>query len=213
MIEYREIYKKEIKEVAQMVADSFGEYPMYTLTFRDKFKNKEDFIRYISKLNNVHISANFKKHKCFVGIENNKIVSVALLQNPKIKRISLLNYIFSGGIKLLFPVGFKIIIDFFKISNIAHEACEKEHKGAWYIELLAVSPECKGKGFGTKMIFDCLAPYIKSQGGKEAALITNTENNCKFYKKNGFENFSFNKIEWKNKSLNNWSFIKNINKE
>lgn len=210
MITYREIHKKEIKEIAKMVADSFGEYPMYTLTFRDEFKNKEDFIYYISKLNRVHISANFKKHKCFVGIENNKIVSIALLQNPKTKRISLLNYIMSGGIKLLFPVGFKRIIDFFKISNIAHRACEKEHSDAWYIELLAVSPEYKGKGLGTKMIIDCLIPYIKSQGGKEVALITNTEINCKFYKKNGFENFSFNKIDRKDKSLNNWSFIKNI---
>ena len=212
MVEYREIHKKEIKEIAKMVADSFGEYPMYTLTFRDKFKNKDDFIRYITKLNKVHISANFKKHKCFVGVENNEIVSVALLQNPKIKRISLLNYISSGGFELLFPVGFKRIIDFFKISNIAHKACEKKHNDDWYIELLVVSPISKGEGYGTKMIFDCLIPYIKSQGGKEVALITNTETNCKFYKKNGFENFSFNKISWKNKSMDNWSFIKNINK-
>ena len=44
MIEYREAYSSELKEIAKMVAVSFGEYPMYTLTFRNKFKTKEDFI-------------------------------------------------------------------------------------------------------------------------------------------------------------------------
>ncbi len=210
MITYREANKKEIKEIAKMVADSFGEYPMYTLTFRDKFVCKEDFIRYITKLNKVHIKANAKKHKCFVGIDNGEIVSAALLQNPKIKRISLLNYIIAGGVSLLFPVGFKRIINFFDISNKAHEACEKEHSDAWYIELIAVSPKCKGHGLGSKMINDCLAPYAKSQGGKEIALITNTETNCRFYDKNGFNNFSFDKISWKDKSISNWSFIKNV---
>ncbi len=210
MIIYREAYKKEIKEIAKMVADSFSEYPMYTLTFRDKFKCKDDFIRYITKLNKVHIRANAKKHKCFVGIENGEIVSVALLQDPKIKRISLLNYIIAGGISLLFPVGFKRIIDFFDISNKAHEACEKENSDAWYIELIAVSPKYKGQGLGSKMINDCLIPYAKSQEGNKLSLITNTETNCKFYKKNGFDNFAFDKIYWKDKSISNWSFIKNI---
>ena len=210
MIEYREAYKSELKEIAKMVAESFGEYPMYTLTFRDKFKTKEDFISYITKLNKVHISANARKHKCFVGVKDGKIVSVALLQNPNIKRISLWNYIVSGGNSLLFPVGFKRLIDFFNISNIAHKACEEKHKDAWYIELLAVNPNYKGQGLGSKMINDCLIPYCKAQGASELALITNTKANCKFYEKNGFNNFSYKKLNWKNKYIDNFSFVKNI---
>ncbi len=210
MIIYREVYRKEIKVIARMVAESFGEYPMYTLTLRDKFKSKEDFIKYITKLNKVHIRSNQRKHKCFVGVDNDKIVSVALLQDPKIKRISIFNYILSGGIGLLFPVGFRRILDFFDISNEACKACEIEHKDAFYIELLVVSDKSKGQGLGSKMINDCLIPYAKAHGGKEIALITNTENNCKFYEKNGFKNFAFDKLRWKDRSINNFSFIKNI---
>lgn len=210
MIEYREAYSSELKEIAKMVAVSFGEYPMYTLTFRDKFKTKGDFISYITKLNKVHISVNARKHKCFVGVKDGKIVSVALLQNPNIKRISLWNYIVSGGNSLLFPVGFKRLIDFFNISNIAHKACEEKHKDAWYIELLAVDPNYKGQGLGSKMIIDCLIPYAKAHGAKELALITNTKANCKFYEKNGFNNFSYKKLNWKNKYIDNFSFVKNI---
>jgi len=210
MIEYREAYNNELKEIAKMVAKSFGEYPMYTLTFRDKFKTKEDFISYITKLNKVHISANARKHKCFVGVKNGKIVSVALLQNPNIKRISLWNYITTGGISLLFPVGFKRLIDFFNISNIAHKPCEEKHKDAWYIELLAVNPLYKGQGLGSKMINECLIPYAKDHGAKELALITNTKGNCKFYEKNGFNNFAYDKLNWKDKYIDNYSFVKNL---
>lgn len=210
MVEYRIIRRNEIKKVAKMVTETFGEYPMYTLTFRDKFNKRKDFINYITKLNKVHIRANARKHKCFVGIENEEIVSVALLQDPKTKRISLWNYIVAGGVRLLYPVGLKRLIDFFDISNEAHKACEKEHNSAWYIELLAVSPNCKGQGLGSKMISDCLIPYVNSYGGREIALITNTKKNCDFYEKNGFFNFSKNELTWDKRTINNYSFIKKI---
>ncbi len=210
MIIYREAKKSEIKKIAELVATSFGEYPMYTLTFRDKFKTKDDFIRYMKKLNRVHIGANAKKHKCFVGEIDGKIVSVALLQNPNIKRISLFDYILAGGVGLLSPVGFKRLIGFFDISNEAHKDCAEKCGNAWYVELLAVSPDCKGQGLGTKMLKDCLIPYVKSQRGTELALITNTPSNCKFYEKNGFTNFAVSELKWENNSIQNWSFCKKI---
>lgn len=210
MIEYREIKRNEIKKVARIVAETFGEYPMYTLTFRDKFKTKEKFIKYIIKLNKVHILANLRKHKCFVGIMNKEIVSVAILQNPKIKRVSLFDYIISCGITLLFPVGLKRLVNFFDISNIAHKDCEKYYKNAWYIELLAVSKEHKGEGIGSKMISECLIPYIKINKGDELTLITNTKQNCIFYKKNGFKIFAENDLNWKNNFIENYSLYKTL---
>jgi len=210
MINYREAKKNEIPQIAELVANSFGEYPMYTLTFRDKFCNRESFIKYITKLNKVHISANAKKHKCLVGVKDDKIVSVALLQNPNISRITLFDYIRAGGIGLLFPVGFKRLINFFEISNQAHLDCEKSCKKDWYVELLAVLSNSKGQGIGSQMINDCLIPYVKKQGGKKIALTTNTEQNCKFYIKNGFINFAFSKLKWKDKSIQDWSFYKEL---
>lgn len=210
MITYREAKKSEIREIADLVATSFGEYPMYTLAFRDKFKTKDDFIRYMKKLNRVHIGANARKHKCFVGELDGKIVSVALLQDPNIKRISLFDYILAGGVGLLFPIGFKRLIGFFDISNEAHKDCAKRCGDVWYVELLAVSPDCKGQGLGSKMLNDCLIPYVESQKGTEPALITNTPSNCKFYEKNGFANFAVSELKWKNNAIQNWSFFKYI---
>lgn len=210
MITYREAKKSEIRKIADLVATSFGEYPMYTLAFRDKFKTKDDFILYMKKLNRVHIGANARKHKCFVGEFDGKIVSVALLQDPNIKRISLFDYILAGGVGLLFPVGFKRLIGFFDISNEAHKDCAKQCGDAWYVELLAVSPDCKGQGLGSKMLNDCLIPYVESQKGTELALITNTPSNCKFYEKNGFANFAVSELKWNSNSIQNWSFLRKL---
>ncbi len=213
MMEYREAKKDEIKGIADMVAETFEEYPMYTLTFRDRFQTKEDFIHYMKKLNKVHVLANARKHKCFVGLSDGKIISVALLQSPKVKRVTLFDYIRSGGISLLFPVGFKRLLAFFKISNKAHEDCGRLYPDAFYIELLAVDKDIKGQGAGSKMIKDCLFPYAKKEGAKRICLITNTERNCLFYRKNGFENFSHCELNWKDKLIDNWSFVKNLSEE
>ncbi len=210
MIIYREVKRNEIKEIAKLVANSFGEYPMYTFCFRDKFKNKEDFINYMIKLNKVHICANAKKHKCFVGVVDKKIVSVSLLQNPNIKRISLFDYILAGGIKLLFPVGLKRLISFFNITNEAHIDCATKYSNSWYVELLAVSKDNKGQGIGSNMINDCLIPYIKCQKGTEISLITNTLSNTKFYLANGFTNFAVKDLTYKESKIQCWSFYKKI---
>ena len=60
------------------------------------------------------------------------------------------------------------------------------------------------------MINECLIEYAKTHGAKELALITNTQGNYKFYEKNGFNNFSYKKLNWKNKYIVNFSFVKNI---
>lgn len=210
MITYREIKKEEIKEVAKMVTESFGDYPFYLLTFEDKFKKKDKLFKYLEKLNCIHILSNFRKHKVIVGVENNKIISILILQNPKLKRLSIWDYILSGGIKLVFPVGFKRIIDFFKISNKVHEDIENNYPNSLYIELLVISKELKEKGYGSKLFNEFLFPYLKNEGIKELSLITNTEINSKFYLKNGFQNFNIKNLKYKEKEITTWSFIKKL---
>ena len=39
------------------------------------------------------------------------------------------------------------------------------------------------------MMQEGIIPYVKEHGGKKLCLYTNSEINCRFYKKNGFEEF------------------------
>lgn len=209
-MKYREARFDELDYIAKLSTVSFGNYPFFDFVFLDLFKKQEDYFKYLEKLHRIHLKANMKEHKCFVGVESNRIVSVALLQEPNKTRINIIDYIKAGGISLVFPVGLFKILDFFKISEESCKDCFDKYPNAYYLEILAVDTSFKGKGLGSSMIKDCLTPYIKKQGGKDFTLITNTEINCKFYMKNGFKEFSYNTLERNGNKIDNWSFHYNI---
>jgi ribosomal protein S18 acetylase RimI-like enzyme len=72
--------------------------------------------------------------------------------------------------------------------------------------MLAVSKLHQGKQLGTKMIQDCVIPFVKKQGGRRLTLITNNEANQKFYSKNGFVQFFEDKLHFIDGVAHNWSF-------
>ncbi len=210
MIEYREARPDEAAYISKLATLSFGHYPFFDFAFQRAFDSENEYFTYIEKLHRVHTRANMKQHKCFVGVRNGGIVSAALLQDPSKRRISVWDYILSGGVSLLFPVGFSKILDFFSISEEGHLDCAEQHPSAWYIELLAVDMGMKGCGLGSGMINDCLIPYIKNNGGGELALTTNTEKNCTFYKRNGFDCFAGRSLTHGGQTIQNWSFVKTV---
>ncbi len=210
MIEYREARPDEAAYISKLATLSFGHYPFFDFAFQRAFDSENEYFTYIEKLHRVHTRANMKQHKCFVGVRNGRIVSAALLQDPSKRRISVWDYILSGGVSLLFPVGFSKILDFFSISEEGHLDCAEQHPSAWYIELLAVDMGMKGCGLGSGMINDCLIPYIKYNGGGELALTTNTEKNCTFYKRNGFDCFAVRSLTHGGQTIQNWSFVKTV---
>ena len=210
MITYREAEKEEISYIAKLSTVSFGNYPFFDFTFLRAFKRPEEYFAYLEKLHRIHIRANMQRHKCFVGVQDGKIVSVALLQDPKGRRVGVWDYIKAGAVSLVFPVGFAKILDFFDISEEAHQDCAREHPTAWYLEMLAVDNSMKGYGLGSAMLNDCLIPYIRQQGGTDFTLITNAELNRKFYTKNGFREFAERTLARDGQQIGNWSFYKEL---
>lgn len=206
MIDYREATNKDFNRIAQLSAQSFANYPYFDCVFRDIFKSNQAYGSYMEKLHRVNIKANAQKNKCFVGVKDGKIVSTALIQDPSKEKAVVEDYVKAGGLSLAFPVGLQKILNFFHFSEDARTDCDQKYPSAWYLEVLAVDHTMKGCGLGSSMLQDCLIPYIKEQGGQELTLITNTENNRAFYKKNGFHEFSARTLEQSGKTIRNWSF-------
>ena len=189
-----------------MAAESFGEYPMFDLVFRAYFSKRRNYLRYMEKLHRVNLRTLAKRNKCFVGVLDGKIVSAALLQNPEIPKITMMDYIRSGALGLLWPVGTKGLAGFFDISEFARKTCEDAYPESWYLELLVIDGAHKGQGLGSGMLNDCIKPYVYSQGGHRITLITNSEGNCKFYERNGFVPFAKTELNWNGKTADNWSY-------
>ena len=85
------------------------------------------------------------------------------------------------------------------------------HPDSWYLELLVVAAEYKGQGIGSKMLNECIKPYVLLHGGESVTLITNTAQNCRFYKKNGFTEFAHSILTYNDDSVDNWSFCCALN--
>ena len=212
MIEYREATSKDFNSIAQLSAQSFGKYPYFDCAFHHAFKTDAAYSSYMEKLHRINIKANAPQNKCFVGIQDGKS-SRRPLQDPTKKKADVEDYVKAGGLSLIFPVGLSKILNFFHFSEDARSDCDHQHPSAWYLECLAVDGSKKGCGLGTSMLQDCVIPFIESQGGQELTLITNTEINCKFYIKNGFQEFAARKLEQNGQLIGNWSFFMNIPKQ
>ena len=213
MISYREANAKDFNRIAQLSAKSFGNYPYFYSIFRSSFKNEGAYGAYMEKLHYVNIKANAQQNKCFVGMKDGEIASAALIQDPAKKKADVNDYVKAGGLSLIFPVGFSKILNFFHFSEDTRADCDQQHPSAWYLEVLAVDDAVKGCGLGSGMLQDCLIPYIQKQGGQELTLITNTEENCKFYTKNGFREFSARILKQNGQKIGNWSFCLDIQRQ
>ncbi len=210
MLIYREAHHTDLNVISNLCANSFHEYPFFKTALRNGFRDEKSYAKFMNNMLHVHVKAYMKNHICLVEVKNDRIVSVALLKNPSIPSVSLTDYICSGGIKLLFQVNPVNLNQFIKYMELSYKACEEQKKNAWYLELLAVDQTCQGQNLGSKMIQDCLKPFVSKMKGTELSLITNTELNCKFYEKNGFQNFDTCQIGPKDNPINNWSYYLKI---
>lgn len=205
MITYRPVRKNELKEVITLLTESFNNY-----SFLEIFKDKKKQYKFLHAIHEVNVKTAYKKHIIMVGVQDNKIVSVAQINSPDTSSLSILDYILSGGIKILLAGGFLKTFGFINMLIDASSRCHNLPGRIWYIEFLAVSSTCQGQGLGSKMFEACIIPYIQRNGGGVLTLITNTEQNRVFYKKNGFEEFHEMFIHKNGKEIGNWSYRMNI---
>jgi len=209
MVKYRRPKLDELKDIGRMCALTFGEYPICH-DIRSGFNDLDCFIDFMSEVYHVYIRAYYKNSEFFVGEDNGKIKSFAILVRPHSSDVSLLEYFRSGAFKLLKKVSLPRLLKFLKVLEEGHRPCSGIKEHSWLLESLAVDRSCRGQQLGSKMLTECIIPYIKGQsiGNKPETFITftNTEINKKFYLKNGFTEFDYTTIQINGLAIGNWSF-------
>lgn len=208
MMEYRKARKAELGEIAVLLTVSFQDYGF----FKMYIKNRERQFKFLHSILSTAVKAYYKKHIILVGVNDNKILSAALLKTPDKQELGLMDYVSAGGIKALLTGGIFSTWGFLKLAQEAGSACHSLPGRVWYLETLAVSASCQGQGLGSKMLKECIKPYIEKRGGGLLTLITNTELNRLFYKKNGFDEFHEMTLARNGKKIGNWSYRMKIDK-
>jgi ribosomal protein S18 acetylase RimI-like enzyme len=210
MVEYRIAEEKDVDELAQMVSETFGEYPLFDIVLRDSFKDVSEYTNFTKELHKVHIRSFIRKHICFVGVVKSSICSMALLEEPNGKKVSIWDYIKAGGLELIPRIGLQKLLAMKTVEEEARREITQVYDEAWYIEMLTVHQKFKGQQLGSKIINDCIIPYINEHGGSKVTLVTNTELNRKFYVKNGFLELFESTIKRKGKETKNWSYLREL---
>jgi ribosomal protein S18 acetylase RimI-like enzyme len=209
MIVYRKPKKSELKNIAKMTALSFGEYPINDLELRGGFKDLDSYVNFMSDAHYVYIKLYHRRHVCFVGEEDGVIKSLAMLKRPDSPEDSIGEYLRSGAMDLLKKTSLLRLLKYLNVLEEGHRPCSRLKEPSWTLEFLAVDKSCKGQQLGSKLLKDCVIPYImeENEGNESASFITftNTESNSKFYIKNGFTEFDYTTIERNGMAIGNWS--------
>ncbi|SEN93174.1 Acetyltransferase (GNAT) family protein [Amphibacillus marinus] len=206
MESYRLATKNELNEIATLFTESFLEYPLFTYILAGSNHYKQ----LLFKLNYINTRCFFQQKSCFVGTLDGKIVSVILLKKRGSHSPTLVQYLRNGGLSLLTQIGLRRLIKLIRTLEHMKEACMKDSKESWYVEGLAVAKGYQGRNLGSKLFESFIFPYISEQGGGRLTLVTHTELNTKFYRKNGFEIFSEYRIGSDDNHITNYSLQRNI---
>lgn len=205
---YRRARLDEYQKIGKVVADSFFDYPFLTLII-DDLKKPEYYPAFLELLESLLTRLYIKEETCLVAEQDGEILAVALLQQED---FSLLSYLLNGVIKLFCYIKPRNFLKYLDLVDRSEEHLKKSNSFDWYLMLLAVNPSVKGQGVGSAFLRDAVEPYVKSKGCKRLGLITSTEKNVPFYKKNDYVLLDFMELEYGTKSIGNWAFLKTINK-
>lgn len=207
-IVYRKARLDEYQKIGKVIADSFFDYPFLTLII-DDLKKPEYYPAFLELLESLLTRLYIKEETCLVAEQDGEILAVALLQQED---FSLLSYLLNGVIKLFCYIKPRNFLKYLDLVDRSEEQLKKSNSFDWYLMLLAVNPSVKGQGVGSAFLRDAVEPYVKSKGCKRLGLITSTEKNVPFYKKNEYVLLDFMELEYGTKSIGNWAFLKTINK-
>ena len=190
------------------MVDSFFDYPFLTLII-DDLKKPENYPAFLELLESLLTRLYIKEETCLVAEQDGEILAVALLQQND---FSILSYLLNGVIKLFRYISPRNFLKYLDLVDRSEEHLKKSNSFDWYLMLLAVNPSVKGQGVGSAFLRDAVEHYVKSKGCKRLGLITSTEKNVPFYKKNDYVLLDFMELEYGAKSIGNWAFLKTINK-
>ena len=206
MLTFEKMCPEERGACAALAARAFMDYEYFT----DYIPNDQRRTRFLNTMLDIEVRINDGQADFFTAKIDGEIVAVAMLCPPEYKKPSDMAYIRAGFGKCFLQGGVRDVAAWNDMEGKAGEPCHSLGGQTWYLNLLTVEPEHKGQGLGSRMLRECILPYVKEHGGETLCLFTNSEVNRKFYQKNGFVEFDQRSFNRKGKQLGSRSYRASI---
>ena len=201
-MDYGIMRNNEMKQCINIASEAFADYEFFSTYFPRKTRRK-GFLR---SMLTTEFRMNKDREIFLTAKQSNNIVAVAILCAPGYTKPSDKEYLQNGFWKALICGGYNNVVAWNEMDVSASEPCQSLGD-SWYLSMLVVNPSVKGKGIGSKMLQECIVPYVKQQGGTHICLFTNSEGNRKFYQKNGFSEFNEQFFSYRGKTIGSWSYL------
>ena len=202
MLTFEKMRPEERGTCGALAARAFENYEYFTYYI----PNEQQRTRFLSTMLEIEVRINDGPADFFTAKEDGKILAVAMLCPPEYKKPSDMAYLPAGFGKCFLQGGIRDVAAWNDMEDKAGGPCHSLGGQTWYLNLLTVEPKLKGQGLGSRMLRECILPYVRDPGGETLCLSINAEANRTFYQKNGFEEFDQRFFPCKGKQLGSWSY-------
>lgn len=208
-IEYKKYNKSYEQEVINIFIKAFENYPLFEIV-KDDFKTEKRYHSFYNSFMKSLFKATIRKNECYIGINDGKVIDLVIIDAPTDKPVGFLDYVLSGGIKPILKLGLFNALKFLKLSDETEIVVKSIKEPRWHLYFLVVDPNYQGEGIGSDAINSFLLPLVKEKNGNLITVTTNEKHNVNFYTKNGFSLIKEERLTYKDRTVNNWSFRMNL---
>jgi len=202
MLTFETLCERDIDRFVELQANAFMDYEFFSRYVPNERRRR----RFLTSLFTTDVRVNWgTQHFLAARDESGNIVAVAALREPGYVRPSNRSYLKAGVWRSILAGGYRTMKAWLKMEDEEIVPCQ-ELTDDWFVNLLAVDANSKGQGLGTKMLKECVIPYVKEHGGSHLCLFTNAEINRRFYEKNGFTEFDERFFEHDGHAIGSWSY-------
>lgn len=195
--------KKTLASCQDIIKAAFSDYPLLQAV------PTKDPAAFSDAVISVWCKA-LRRNTVLAARRDGQIVAVAELQAPSDKGYSDAQYRSLSALRARRCAGKESWQDFKRLCSLAGAACETLPDPRWHLCLLAVDASQKGGGIGSRMLHECLLPYISAHGGGVLTFNTNAEVNRRFYLKNGFEEFDARVLRVGELQIGDWCYRRTV---
>jgi len=206
MVEYKRYDSSYEAETIKIFTESFVNYPLFWGIFEDRFKSERKLRSFFEHLMKGIFKATIRKNDCYIGIVDEKVKAIVIVEKPTDKPVGFWDYAVSGMPGVIAKIGLADTLKFMELSDKTEIVVKSIPEPRWHLYFLAVDPKNQSKGIGTDAIQNFLIPLVRSNGGDLITVTTNSEKNVDFYIKNGFSLIKEETLEYNARSIGNWSF-------
>lgn len=210
MLTYGHMTAQEIDSFVELQVGAFAGYEY----FSSFVPNERRRARFLRNLFDSDVRVNLERQHFLVARdEDGRVVAGAALRAPGYEHPSDLAYLQAGVWRAYISGGHRAMSAWLEMDDEAGTPCHElqaAEEGVWYLHLLVVDAANEGKGIGTRMLQECLIPYVRERGGRELCLFTNSQVNRRFYERNGFDEFDERWFEHDGHRIGSWSYRQTV---